>query len=61
MFYVISKYKGNLSIQGSYKSKKAAEHRVDGIKGGEVSLFETEELDPEKVLKEFRDIELRQD
>ena len=58
-YYVIVRYKGSLSIEGAYKSKDAADKRADSITGGEVSIFSSLLKDPEKVLQEFRDEEVR--
>jgi hypothetical protein len=58
-YHVINRNKGNLSIMGSYKTSKAAENRLDNVFGGESYMFASYSREPETVLREFRDAEVK--
>ena len=58
-YYVITRIRGDLHIQGKYKTRDAAERRADKIQGGETHVFKSMSSEPEKVIQEFRDDEIR--
>ena len=57
-YHVINRHRGALSIQGSYKTKDAADRRSESITGGETFVFASYSSDPTVVLAEFRDAEV---
>lgn len=58
-YYVINVHRGEPSVEGQYKSRDAAQHRVDKIQGGETHIFASFNSDPRQALSEWRDEQVR--
>lgn len=58
-YHVITRNRGSLAIMGSYKTSSAAEARLDKVAGGESVIFASYNRDPNVVLAEFRDAEVK--
>lgn len=59
-YFVVNIYKGNYSVQGTYKTPDAARARADIVQGGQTHVFgPLETPDPKEAISKFREEELR--